>query len=149
MIIPREIAVHDFEIMLNLLNKDAAAKFNDMYEKDENDYSRSFVLKDGVEENSDAVEELVSICDCLLHKCFEGEKFLWKYFQPGSSKNLLFLPVLYFICHILQTRKCFGSILVNCANILLDFSTNSATDLLIPRMKTSYGQKSFAFRGAK
>ena len=26
---------------------------------------------------------------------------------------------------------------------------NSATNLLIPRMKTSYGQKSFAFRGAK
>ena len=26
---------------------------------------------------------------------------------------------------------------------------NSATDLLIPRMKTCYGQKSFAFRGAK
>ena len=26
---------------------------------------------------------------------------------------------------------------------------NSATDLLIPRMKTFYGQKSFAFRGAK
>ena len=26
---------------------------------------------------------------------------------------------------------------------------NSATDLLIPRMKTSYGQKSFAFHGAK
>ena len=26
---------------------------------------------------------------------------------------------------------------------------NSATDLLIPCMKTSYGQKSFAFRGAK
>ena len=25
---------------------------------------------------------------------------------------------------------------------------NSATDLLIPRMKTSYGQKSFTFRGA-
>ena len=26
---------------------------------------------------------------------------------------------------------------------------NSVTDLLIPHMKTSYGQKSFAFRGAK
>ena len=26
---------------------------------------------------------------------------------------------------------------------------NSATDLLIPRMKTSYGQKSFAFCGAE
>ena len=26
---------------------------------------------------------------------------------------------------------------------------NSTTDLLIPRMKTRYGQKSFAFRGAK
>ena len=26
---------------------------------------------------------------------------------------------------------------------------NSATDLLIPRMKTSYGLKSFAFRGAR
>ena len=96
MIIPREIVVHDFEIMLNLLNKDAASKFNDLYEKEENDYARSFVLKDGVEENSDAVEELVSICDSLLHKCFEGEKFLWKYFQPGSFQEFSLPPCIVF-----------------------------------------------------
>ena len=43
--------------------------------------------------------------------------------------------------------------LSSCISKLSDRHTrelwNSATDLLIPRLETSYGQKSFAFRGAK
>ena len=83
MIIPREFPVLEFKKILDLLGPALATKLEQFYEKDENDYSRSFVLNNSVEKNSEAVEELVNICDSLLIKCFEGEKFLWEYFQPG------------------------------------------------------------------
>ena len=85
MVIPKDISAQDFEkITQDLLNNTLAAKLKELYEKDDNDNCRSFVLKKGVEENSEAVEELVGICNSLLLKCFEGEKYLWKYFQPGE-----------------------------------------------------------------
>ena len=96
MIIPREISAQDFDKILDLLDKTVAARLSELYEKDENDCARSFVLKENVEENSEVVEELVGICDKLLHKCFEGEKFLWTYFQPGKSQQRILPEISYY-----------------------------------------------------
>ena len=58
--------------------------------------------------------------------------------------------------HLIWTYKCLNKqvpdYLSSCISKLSDRHQrelrNSATDLLIHRMKTSYGQKSFAFHGA-
>ena len=85
LIIPTEISAQDFEkITQDLLDSEKAARLKGLYEADHNDNSHCFVLKKSVEENGDALDELVHLCENLLQKCFEGEKQLWKYFQPGK-----------------------------------------------------------------
>lgn len=88
LVIPRKISTDDFErISQNLLDQSKAARLEDIYERDYNDNTNCFVLKRSAEENIETLEELASICDNLLLKCFEGEKYLWKYFQPGKYRN--------------------------------------------------------------
>ena len=83
MTIPTQITSADFEKMASLLPGDKAAHLKKCYEVEENDNCRPYVLKRSVEEDSEVKENLVSICKALLSKCFEGEKDLWKNFQPG------------------------------------------------------------------
>ncbi|XP_065060677.1 uncharacterized protein LOC135687967 [Rhopilema esculentum] len=88
MTIPTEITSADFEKMASLLPDDKAAHLKKCYEVEENDNSRPYVLKRSVEEDNEVKENLVSICKALLSKCFEGEKDLWKNFQPETEKHV-------------------------------------------------------------